>query len=93
MSDGPFYEIADEMQAQIELGATCYQKFTCLACQSRQTMDVPNVLYTTGRCQECDTITDLVVQGCGFMLIASKDPRMIEAVQKSIDDTQPRNRN
>lgn len=32
MSDGPFYEIAGEMEEQIAKGATCFQRFSCIAC-------------------------------------------------------------
>ena len=97
MSDGPFYEIAGEMEEQIAKGATCFQKFTCLACGARETMAVPNVLYKTGKCQECSYITNLEATGCGFMLVASADPEehadFIKVLQESIESAQPRNRN
>lgn len=95
--DGPFYEIVNEAGTMADLGATCFQKFTCLACNTRQTMDTPNVFYKTGRCQECSFITNLEVEGCGFMLVASSDPeehaKFVKALQESIAAAQPRNRN
>lgn len=95
--DGPFYEIVDEVEMMVELGATCFQKFTCLACRARETMTEPNTFYKTGKCDECGYITNLEVEGCGFMLVASSDPeehaRFVEALQESIKSAQPRNRN
>lgn len=93
MSDGPFYFIAQEMEEQIALGATTFQKFSCLSCNARQTMPVPNVLYKTGKCQECGFITDIEATGCGFMLVASDDPGLVDIVRESIENAEPRNRN
>lgn len=95
--DGPFYEIAAEIEQLVGLGATCFQRFTCEACLARETMPDPNVLYKAGRCDECGHITNLELRGCGFMLVASNDPeehaKFIAALQESIESAQPRNRN
>jgi hypothetical protein len=95
--DGNFWTIADEVERAISLGATCFQKFTCEACLARETMTEPNVLYKTGRCDECGHVTDLEQKGCGFMLVSSSDPvehaKFVKALQESIESAQPRNRN
>lgn len=95
--DGPFYEIAQEIEGLVTAGATIFQKFTCEICRARQTMPSPNVLYKTGRCDECGHITNLERNGCGFMLIASSDPvehqAFVEVMRESIEAAQPRNRN
>lgn len=95
--DGPFYEIAAEVEKLLDAGATIFQRFTCVACKARETMDVPNRLYMRGKCQECGYVTDLVAEGCGFMLIASNDPvkqdAFVDLLRSSISSTKPRNRN
>ena len=95
--DGPFYEIAKEIEALITTGASIFQKFTCEICSARQTMSVPNVLYTAGRCDECGHSTNLERNGCGFMLVASSDPiehqAFVDVLRESIKSAQPRNRN
>ncbi len=95
--DGRFEVIAQEVEKAIDAGATCFQKFTCLACRARQTMALPNVLYTKGKCDECGFVTDLKAEGCGFMLIVSSDPTehdaFVSILQESISSAQPRNRN
>lgn len=95
--DAPFHEIVNEVEGLIDQGATIFQKFTCLACRARQTMDRPNALFMRGKCDECGYITDLVAEGCGFMLVMSSDPLEQEAfvsfLQESISSAKPRNRN
>jgi transcription elongation factor Elf1 len=97
MSDGPLQEIAKECEALIADGATIWQKFTCLACNSRQTMSEPNVLYTSGKCQECGFVTDIAVTGCGFMLVTSNDAEaheeFVDALSEQIKSSEPRGRN
>lgn len=97
MSDGPFYEIAAEVEGLLRPGVTIFQKFTCEACLERQVMSRPNVLYKTGKCDECGHVTNLELRGCGFMLISSSDitehEALIEGVRASIESAQPRNRN
>lgn len=97
MSDGEFYEIAAECERLISKGSTIFQKFSCIACDARQTMDTSNTLYKEGRCQECGTVTDLVQSGCGFMLIASHDKEkhkeFVDALTEEIRAAEPHNRN
>jgi len=45
------------------------KKFTCASCGNRLTIEVPNVFYTTGSCDKCDHITDIVMRGCNYLLI------------------------
>lgn len=48
-----------------------FQKFTCGSCGARQTIDEPNKFYTSGRCEECDSVTELKV--CGCMMVAERN--------------------
>lgn len=95
--DGNFYEIVKEAEGLIADGATVFQRFTCLACNARQTMAHPDRFYTSGKCQECGYVTDIVANGCGFMLVAGSDPDMqkelVEGISQSMENVQPRNRN
>lgn len=96
--DGEFYKIVAEIEALLAEGnSTIFQKFTCEICRARQTMDRPNVLYKTGKCDECGHISNLERNGCGFMLIASDDPvahrAFVNDVSRSIAAAQPRRRN
>ena len=43
-----------------------YQQFNCAACGTKQTMPDPNVLYTSGRCEECGAVTDIARDGCNY---------------------------
>jgi len=67
----PFVEIAHACEEHVRLGRTIYQKFTCEHCGARQTMGVPNALYTRGKCEECNGITDILHNGCNYVLIYS----------------------
>jgi hypothetical protein len=66
-SDIPFADAVERAELAIRAGFTIYQKFTCQHCRSRQTIDVPNAMYMTGLCEECDSTTNIEAQGCGFM--------------------------
>jgi len=85
VSDGPFYVIAAEVEAQAKAGHICFQKFTCAKCGSRQAFDVPNVMYMTGSWPECGHVTDLVAPGCGFALIMSTTPEARAALNRILD--------
>jgi hypothetical protein len=47
-----------------------YQQFQCGTCGMKQTMDVPNTFYTTGKCEVCGGITDLKANWCNFMTVS-----------------------
>ena len=68
-TDLPWDTLIERADAAIESGGTVYFKFTCYYCGARQTFDKPNSLYTTGSCQECGHVTDIKLQGGGFMLV------------------------
>lgn len=69
-NDYPFEEICEFVENHIHNGCTCYQKFTCSNCGQRLTIDIPNVLYTSGTCDKCEHVTDIAKQGCNYLLIA-----------------------
>ena len=71
--DHPFYENVAEAQHVIDAGGTVYQKFTCAGCTARQTMSVPNKFFTSGKCEECGHITDILVSGCNFLAVFGRE--------------------
>ena len=77
--DRPVEEIARQADAQIQLGFTIWQKWTCAHCGSRQTMEEPNLLYRSGKCQACGEVSTITV--CGFMLAGGD---LVEDVAQSI---------
>lgn len=71
MPDLPIAECMARADEAIANGATVYQKWTCRRCKSRQTMPDANTFYGTGVCEECDSVTDIATQGCGFAAVFS----------------------
>jgi hypothetical protein len=65
----PFDEVVAEADELIGRGATVFQKFTCEKCGARQTIDVPNVFYKQGSCQECAHVTDCYRTGINYLVI------------------------
>lgn len=67
----PLFQIAMSCEEAMMKGATIYQKWTCLNpdCGARQTMDVPDTLFTSGKCEECDQVSPITE--CNFMMVAS----------------------
>jgi hypothetical protein len=67
-NDYPFEDIVREAAKLIEeKKANVHQKFTCDSCGSRQTMDEPNKFFTSGICEECGHVTDIVEKGCNYL--------------------------
>ncbi len=64
-NDYPLEEIQRACDKQIAKGATCYQKWSCKHCGSRQTMPTPNTLHKTGICDVCDSVT--TITKCNYM--------------------------
>jgi hypothetical protein len=64
----PFRECAENAKEMMAKGATVHQQFNCASCGAKQTMDVPNVFYTSGRCEECSRITNIEKDGCNFLV-------------------------
>lgn len=64
----PFQVCAISANERITRGYTIHQQFLCSACGAKQTMDVPNTLYTSGKCEECGHVTNIEADGCNYML-------------------------
>ena len=59
----PIKECQEAADDFVGRGAEVFQKFTCEGCGSRQTMETPNVFYTSGTCEECGATTDIEARG------------------------------
>ena len=65
----PFDECAKQAAHYVNvMGAELHQQFNCSGCGVKQTMEVPNKMFTTGKCEECGHITDIRRDGCNYML-------------------------
>ena len=63
----PFDEVAKNADSKIAEGWDVYQQFNCQHCGAKQTMPVENKFFTSGMCEECDSVTDIQRDGCNFM--------------------------
>lgn len=68
MPDIPLLEAAAKAYEVIDAGGTVWQKFTCTHCGARQTMDIPNLMYEHGTCEECGKDTCIHKRGCGLVI-------------------------
>ena len=64
----PFMDCVKQATKYMERGALVYQQFNCSGCGKKQTMDVPNTFFEKGICEECKHETDIVADGCNYML-------------------------
>jgi hypothetical protein len=55
----------------IRAGCQVMQQFNCAACGAKQTIEEINIFHTQGRCEECQHVTDMVKDGCNYLVIAS----------------------
>ena len=72
MADHPIEECAKTANDLIKQGHQVHQKFTCEMCGSRQTIEEPNVFYTSGKCEECSHTTDIKKKGCNYVAIFNR---------------------
>lgn len=49
-----------------KVNVVVFQQFNCAACGTKQTIDEPNILYTSGKCEECGAVTNLRYYGCNY---------------------------
>ena len=49
-------------------GFDFFQQFNCAKCGTKQTMPDANILYKTGKCEECGHVTDIRRDGMNYML-------------------------
>lgn len=67
----PFATVCANADKKIAEGWEVYQQWNCAHCGTKQTMPDPNKFFTSGRCEECDLITDIRRDGCNFMATIS----------------------
>jgi hypothetical protein len=72
-NDYHILDVANQCDEIIAKGGTIYQKWTCINCNSRQTMEEPNKLFTSGRCEECKFVSP--IERCNFLAIFGKGSR------------------
>ena len=70
-NDWPFDEVAEAAAKLVKEGHTIWQKWSCRACGSRQTMAVPNKLFVKGKCEACGALTNIKKRGCNYTLLST----------------------
>ena len=83
-----FHECAMTANAEIEKGATIYQKFQCEKCGTPQHMETPNAFYTFGKCEECGHVTDILNNGCNYLLVV-EGKRAWSYLQQQLNKNNP----
>lgn len=74
MNKHPDYPITEcretfaAIKAKLGDRAKCFQKFTCVGCGERVTIDQPNVFLSAARCLSCGELTNIELQGCNYVL-------------------------
>lgn len=71
MKNHPFFETARSAQIEILKGYDVYQKFEYEMCLTEQHIDKVNHFHTSGKCEKCDHVTDLIKTGCNYLLFMS----------------------
>lgn len=72
MGDKPYKDLHLMLNRVLDHGGTFWGKFTCGHCGSRQTFEVPNAIFTSGKCEECGEVTKLRKWGVTVLLDRSK---------------------
>jgi ribosomal protein L40E len=71
MTDYPFDEAEEGAKKWMADGFEIHQKFTCVKCGARLTIEEPNVFYTSGSCDKCGAVTDIRARGCNYLAIGA----------------------
>jgi len=67
----PIQEVLEAVQKHRNAGATFHQQFNCAHCGAKQTIEEPNKLFAAGQCEECGQLTNIIQNGCNYLLIFS----------------------
>lgn len=75
-------QVVDMMNRAAKKKAKAYLKFTCLHCGSRQTINKPNSIYTSGSCEECKGVSDFRSPSAqlGILLQAGTPVQLIDDI-------------
>lgn len=69
MSDFPFEEcVKAASELIVKGGVKVFQKFSCVGCGARLTVEEPNKFFTHGSCDKCPAVTDIKKNGCNYLL-------------------------
>lgn len=74
----PFLECVQAAEDRIKSGWMIYQKFSCEKCMERLTIPDANKFYTTGSCQKCGHVTDIVKTGCNYSAVWSNNSNLLK---------------
>ena len=74
-----FYEAVKKAQEAVNHGqgyAQTFQQWKCVHCGEKNTMAEANTFFIAGCCDQCDHMTDLQEEGCGFAIQISRQSRL-----------------
>lgn len=69
MKNYPIYQCMITAQEYVSAGHEIYQKFQCEKCKAENYMEEPNNFYEAGKCEDCGHITNLIENGCNYLLV------------------------
>ena len=79
----PWDECVDALMDKIHTPGTHFlQQFNCAGCGAKQTIDDLDVLYETGKCEECGHITNIKQDGMNYMLMFGVPDAMIDELKR-----------
>lgn len=86
----PFLEVVKGAEQRIKQGWTVFQKFSCEKCMARLEMPEPNKFFTTGTCDQCGHLTDILKSGCNYAAIwSSAGPNaLLQLIVQCRDDAE-----
>lgn len=66
--DFPFDLMCAQAKELSDQGIRVYQKFTCVGCGNRLTIEEPNHFYEEGTCDNCSAVTNIRERGCNYLV-------------------------
>lgn len=70
----PLDECARAAERHMQKGFEVFQQFNCAHCGAKQTVATPNRFYISGSCEECGKLTDIIKDGCNYLLVGERMP-------------------
>ena len=67
----PFDDCVRAAEELIRKNVVVHQQWNCEHCGAKQTMEMPDIFYETGECEECHRITNIRRSGCNYMVHAT----------------------
>ena len=80
----PFHECAATANEQILKGNKIFQKWQCEHCGAEQHMEKPNHFWEKGLCEECSQVTNILQNGCNYLLMIEGGQHVLDYLERRI---------